>query len=97
MLLIACATAALGDAFGTLPGALTAKGAGAVVGTLSKITGPHGAAATAQLLHSIHEAAGTGASVGDAVADARRSLVAEKRPIGLILVSHGEIDTTVVA
>ena len=28
---------------------------------------------------------------------ARRSLVAEKRPIGLLLVSHGEMDTKVVA
>jgi hypothetical protein len=97
VLLIACATAALGDPFGTLPGALTAKGAGAVVGTLSKIVGPHGAAATTHLLQSFHEAAGTGASVGDAVAGARRSLVADKRPIGLILVSHGEVDTKVVA
>ena len=43
VLLIACATAALGDPFGSLPGTLTAKGAGAVVGTLSKIVGPHGA------------------------------------------------------
>ena len=68
MLLIACATATLGDPFGTLPGALTAKGAGAVVATLSKIIGPHGAAATSHLLEALHELAGTGASVGDAVA-----------------------------
>ncbi|MEX1133736.1 MAG: hypothetical protein WED83_02705, partial [Acidimicrobiia bacterium] len=97
VLLIACATAALGDPFGSLPGALTAKGAGAVVGTLSKIVGPHGAAATTHLLQAIHDLAGSGASVGDAVAAARRSLVAEKRPIGLILISHGELDTKVVA
>jgi hypothetical protein len=68
-----------------------------VVGTLSKIVGPHGAAATTHLLQSFHEAAITGASVGDAVAGARRSLVADQRPIGLILVSHGEVDTKVVA
>lgn len=95
VLLIACATATLGDAFGTLPGMLTAKGAGAVVATLSKITGPHGAAATAHLLEALHELAGTDASVGDAVAAARRSLVAERSPLGLVLVSHGEMDTTV--
>jgi hypothetical protein len=35
--------------------------------------------------------------VGDAVEAARRSLIAERRPIGLMLVSHGEMDTTVVA
>ena len=91
------ARTALGDAFGTLPGALTAQGAGAVVGTLSKIIGPHGAAATTHLLRSLHDVAGTGASVGDAVMQARRSLVSEKRPIGLLLVSHGEVDTKVVA
>lgn len=95
VLLIACSTAALGDPFGSLPGTLTAKGAGAVVGTLSKITGPHGAAATMHLLEAFHDLAGSDASIGDAVATARRSLVAEKRPIGLILVSHGEVDTRV--
>ncbi|HYH62731.1 MAG TPA: CHAT domain-containing protein, partial [Solirubrobacterales bacterium] len=96
VLLIACSSAALGDSFGTLPGALTAKGAGAVVGTLSKIVGPQGAAATVHLLEALHEAAGEG-SVGDAVAVARYSLVAEKRPIGLLLVSHGELDSLVGA
>ena len=39
---------------------------------------------------------GQDASVGDAVEAARRSLIAERRPIGLILVSHGEMDTKVV-
>ena len=94
VLLIACSSAALGDSFGTLPGALTAKGAGAVVGTLSKIVGPQGAAATVQLLQALHDAEGEG-SVGDAVAVARYSLVAQKRPIGLLLVSHGELDSRV--
>jgi hypothetical protein len=96
VLLIACATAALGDPFGSLPGTMAANGAGAVVATLSKIIGPHGAAATTHLLQTIHDLAGTDASVGDAVAAARRSLVAEQRPIGLILVSHGEVDTKLV-
>ena len=68
VLLIACATAALGDAFGSLPGVWTAKGAGAVIGTLSKIVGPQGATATTHLLLAIHDVAGQQASVGDAVA-----------------------------
>ena len=96
VLLIACATAALGDPFGSLPGTLTARGAGAVVGTLSKIVGPQGAAATTHLLRALHDVAGQDASVGDAVQAARRSLIAERRPIGLVLVSHGEMDTKVV-
>jgi hypothetical protein len=93
VLLIACGTVALGDPFGSLPGTLTAKGAGAVVGTLSKIVGPHGAAAITHLLRAVHDLAGQDASVGDAVEAARRSLIAERRPIGLMLVSHGEMDT----
>jgi hypothetical protein len=95
VLLIACASAALGDSFGSLPGMLTARGAGAVVGTLSKIVGPQGATATTHLLRSVQEMAGTDATLGDAVAAARRSLLADKRPIGLVLVSHGELDTKV--
>ena len=53
--------------------------------TLSKITGPHGAAATAHLLEAMHELAGTHASVGDAVVAARCSLVAQRSPLGLVL------------
>lgn len=96
VLLIACSTLSLGDPFGTLPGAFTAEGAGAVVGTLSKLVGPQGAAATTHLLASLHDAVGQ-ESVGDAVARARYTLVKEKRPIGLLLVAHGELDTKVGA
>ena len=86
----------LGDSFGTLPGTLTSQGAGAVVGTLSKIVGPQGADATVHLLDALANAKGLG-SIGDAVAAARHSLVAQKRPIGLLLVSHGELDSRVSA
>jgi hypothetical protein len=93
VLLVACATAALGDAFGSLPGVMTARGAGAVVGTLSKIVGPHGAVTAAHLLRALRHTD----TIGAAITEARRSLVAEHRPIGLILVSHGETDTKIVA
>ncbi|MGI5132100.1 hypothetical protein ACQEVB_35220 [Pseudonocardia sp. CA-107938] len=96
VLLVACATATVGDAFGTLPGTLTARGAGAVVATLSKIVGPQGAAAANHLLQAMHGLAGSDATVGDVVAAARRSLLAAGSPIGLVLVAHGELDTTVV-
>jgi hypothetical protein len=95
VLLIACSSLAIGNAFGTLPGVLTSEGAGAVVGTLATITGPAGATAAVHLLEAYDEAARTRASVGDMVAMARRSLLADKRLIGLILVSHGEVDTRV--
>jgi hypothetical protein len=93
VLLVACATAALGDAFGSLPGVMTARGAGAVVGTLSKIVGPQGAVTAAHLLRALRHTE----TIGDAITEARRSLVADQHPIGLILVSHGETDTRIVA
>jgi hypothetical protein len=93
VLLVACATAALGDAFGSLPGVMTAHGAGAVVGTLSKIVGPHGAVTAAHLLRALQHTD----TIGAAITEARRSLVADRHPIGLILVSHGETDTKIVA
>jgi len=37
-----------------------------------------------------HREEGLEARLGDAVQLARRSLIAERRPIGLVLVSHGE-------
>ncbi len=58
VLLIACATAALGDPFGTLPGTFTAKGAGAVVGTLSKIIGPQAPRPPRTCCTSFHDLAG---------------------------------------
>jgi len=91
--LIACASAVLRNPYGSFPGAFTREGAGAVVGTLSKINGPHAATATEYLLRAIYDLADTGGSVGDAVQAARRNLIAERKPIGLVLVSHGEMDT----
>jgi hypothetical protein len=72
---------------------MTARGAGAVVGTLSKIVGPHGAVTAAHLLRALRHTD----TIGDAITEARRSLVADQHPIGLILVSHGETDTRIVA
>jgi hypothetical protein len=93
VLLIACASTVLSNPLGSFPGAFTAAGAGAVVGTVSKINGPQAATAITHLLRAIHNLADTGGRVGDAVQAARLSLIAEKKPIGLVLVSHGEMDT----
>jgi hypothetical protein len=91
VLLIACSTATLGGPFGTLPGALTDAGARAVVATLSKIVGPQGATAASQLLKALHDGLET-ETLGETVARARYDLVRRKHPIGLLLVSHGELD-----
>lgn len=95
LVLMACATAQVGDPFGNLPGIFTAHGAGAVVGTLSKINGPQGAQAAISVLNAIHDAGRAGQSLGEALAAARRALVKQQLLLGLILVSHGEIDTKV--
>ncbi len=96
VVLMACASASTGNAFGTLLGAFAARGAGAVVGTLSKLSGLQGAQAGAALLRSLHTSATSaglaGTKLADAMAAARRELVAQGLLIGLLLVSHGDMD-----
>lgn len=95
VVMMACASAALGDPFGTLPGMFAAHGAAAVVGTLSKMTGPNGAVATIEVLRAIRDAADAGAPLSTAVQHARRALVENNQVLGLLLVTHGEVDTIV--
>ena len=96
VLLVACASATAGNEFGTLPGAFAARGAAAVVGTLSKLPGPQGARVGAAILRSLRASAAAadtpGVTLGESLAKARRALVAEGLLIGLLLVSHGNID-----
>jgi len=93
VLLLACSTAVARDPFGGLPAAFTAGGAAAVVATLTKMHGPHGARAAAAVVRSICEAsAGGGETLGAALKEARRRLVEQGLLDGLLLVSHGEID-----
>jgi hypothetical protein len=95
LVLMACATAQLGGPFGTLPGAFAAHGAGAVIGTLSKINGPQGADAATALLTAIDHVGQSGGRLSQAMTEARRALVAQGLVAGLVLVSHGEIDVHV--
>ena len=96
VLLMACASATAGNEFGTLPGAFAARGAAAVVGTLSKLSGPQGSKAGRTILRSLRrsaDGAGTaGITLAESLAQARRDLIAEGLLIGLLLVSHGDID-----
>lgn len=96
VLLMACASAAAGTELGTLPGAFAANGAAAVVGTLSKLSGPQGATAGAAILRSLREAADAsgpeGITLGEVLGRARRALIAQGLAIGLLLVGHGDID-----
>ena len=96
VLLMACASATAGNEFGTLPGAFAARGAAAVVGTLSKLSGPQGSKAGRTILRSLRrsaDGAGTaGVTLAESLAQARRDLIAEGLLIGLLLVSHGDID-----
>jgi hypothetical protein len=95
VVLLACSTAVARDPFGGLPAAFTAGGAAAVMATLSKIHGPHGAKAAAAVVQAICEAsAGHKETVGGALTIARRRLVEQGLLDGLLLVSHGEIDVS---
>lgn len=93
VLLLACSGASVLDTFGGLPAAFTGGGAAAVVATLSKLRGRQGAQAAAQVVEELHAAGTTeGVTLGAALARARRKLVESGNLLGLLLVSHGEID-----
>lgn len=93
VLMIACASAMAGDPFGTLPGTLTARGASAVVGSLTGLSGEHGSRAATAVLTAIC-AIGRG-SLSTALGLARRDLVAQGLMVGMLLVAHGEIEVAV--
>ncbi|MGX9788890.1 CHAT domain-containing protein [Mycobacterium sp. MMS18-G62] len=93
VLLFACDSAVIGDAFGALPGTFIDKGAAAVVATLTKFKGQHAADAAAAVVAAMHS--GTplhGLTLGTALTQARRDLVSRGLLVGLLLVAHGEID-----
>ena len=93
VLLLACSSAVPRDPFGGLPAAFTAGGAAAVVATLTKMHGPHGAKAAAAVIKALLEASASGdQTLGAALTVARRRLVQDGVLDGLLLVSHGEID-----
>jgi hypothetical protein len=96
VVLLACASAAAGDTFGGLPAAFTGRGAAAVVATLSKLKGPHGARAAAAVVKALRgSTTDDGVTLGRALTAARRQLVADGVLVGLLLVAHGEIDLLV--
>lgn len=97
VVLMACASGQDADAFGTMAGAFMARGAGAVVATLTKLAGRHGAVASQEIMRALVDAGPVNGSVGDAVWSARRALVAQEKVLGLLLVNHGDVDTKVVA
>lgn len=95
VLLVACASAVAGDSFGTLAGTLTARGAAAVVGLLTKLSGDHGSRAAVAVLTALHST--SPGSLSSALALARRNLVAQGLLIGILIVAHGEIEVAIPA
>ncbi len=96
VLLVACASAVAGDEFGTLPGTFTARGAAAVVGLLTKLSGSQGGRAAEAVLTALRGAGHAGPiGLGEALATARRDLVARGLLVGMMLVAHGEIDVRI--
>lgn len=90
VLLVSCASAVLDDRSGSLAGTLTSRGAAAVVGLLSKLSGAQGARVGVSLLEALHD--GRGADLATALTAARRRLLADGLLIGLLVVAHGQID-----
>jgi hypothetical protein len=95
VVLMACASASGGDAFGSLPGTFTAHGAGAVVATLTKIAGRHGAIAGEEIMRALAPGGDAGTTIGDALLTARRALVGRGVLLGLLLVGHGNTEIEV--
>ena len=80
------------NVFGGLPAAFAGNGAAAVVATLTKLTGPHGAQAAGAVVQALFDGASGHDRLGAAMTAARRRLVDDGLLVGLLLVSHGEID-----
>lgn len=92
VVLLACSTGVPRNVFGGLPAAFTGNGAAAVVATLAKLTGPHGARAAASVVQAVFDGAAGATRLGTAMTAARRRLIDDGLLVGLLLVSHGEID-----
>jgi hypothetical protein len=95
VVLMACASGSGGDAFGSLPGTFTAHGAGAVVATLTKIAGRHGAIAGEEIMRALADTGG-GNTVADSLLAVRRALIERGVLLGLLLVGHGNTEIEVV-
>lgn len=97
VLLFACDSALSGDVFGDLPATFISKGAAAVVATLTKFKGQQAADACIAVVSALY--GGTpvhGLTLGSALTQARRNLVAQGLLVGLLLVAVGEIDLKLV-
>lgn len=98
VLLLACSTAVPRNCFGGLPAAFTGRGAAAVVATLTQLNGPQAAHAASAIVHALLDVAShRDLRLGSAMKAARCRLVQDGLIVGLLLVSHGEIDLPLVA
>jgi len=96
VVLMACASGSNGDAFGSLPGTFAASGAGAVVATLTKIAGRHGAMAGEEIMRALVTDTGARRTIGDKLLNVRRALIQRGVLLGLLLVCHGNAEIKVV-
>lgn len=92
VLLLSCSSGVDGSPFGTMAATFAQEGAAAVVATLTQLTGPQGAKAGIALLRALHPRRPTPVTLGVALTDARRALLAQQLVLGLLIVAHGEID-----
>lgn len=91
IVLMGCKTRdANADVLGFVPW-LTHIGASAVVSTLAPVLGRYAGPALAKLIRILGEKRGKG-TLGEAIVEAKRQMVAEGEPIGMCLVTYGEAD-----
>jgi hypothetical protein len=92
VLLCACGSNITGDVLGAFPGAFVDKGAAAVVATFADVGGLRAAQAAVAVVQAMHSNRPSSSTLDAALNEARRHLIAEGSPVGLLLVGHGEID-----
>lgn len=90
VLLISCASAMAGDQFGTLAGTMASRGAGAVVGMLTQISGKQGSRVAVALVEAL--ATSRAERLSYAVTMARRDLIMGGEMAGFLLIAHGDMD-----
>jgi hypothetical protein len=92
VLLFACSSNTAGDVLGAFPGTFVDHGAAAVIATLTDVGGLPAAEAAAAVVHAMHSNRPSRPTLDAALTEARQQLISRGSPVGLLLVTHGEID-----
>lgn len=93
--LLGCETSDVKTAYASFPSAFRSAGASIIIATLTSVLGRHATPVARQLMEKLDEywsESTDPATVGTALAEVRRSLVAAGLPFGMVLVAYGDAD-----